>query len=291
MRGVFSSGVLDEFMEQDFQPFDLAIACSAGACNVASYLAGHRGRSRICYTKYMARSDFISARRFLRGGHWVDLDWLWRSFESDHPLDRAKLEASQVEFLLAATSYDTGSPVYLKPARGEFMDALKGSCALPLLYRSAVYVSGQRLVDGGVSAPIPVEEAYRRGARRILVIRSRPPAFSKKPSADTAIAMLVFRRAPGLAFAMRRAPDRYRAAVSFISNPPTDCTILHVAPPSKLATGRTTKSTRALERDYALGRRLGALAVRDWLERLSADGSMGTKTAQVIGDHGLDLLG
>ena len=59
-------------MEQDFKPFDLAIACSACACNVASYLASHRGRRRICYTKDMARSDFISGSMGTKTAQVID---------------------------------------------------------------------------------------------------------------------------------------------------------------------------------------------------------------------------
>jgi predicted patatin/cPLA2 family phospholipase len=264
MRGIFSSGVLDAFLQQQFAPFDLAIGCSAGACNLASHLAGQWGRNRLCYMKYMTRPEFISPRRFLRGGHWIDFDWLWEAFERDHPLDLRSLAASPVELLMSATSYQTGLPVYLKPAPGDLMPALRGSCALPILYRNAVHVGGQRVLDGGVSAPIPVQEAYRLGARRILVIRSRPANFVKRVSTSNTLSAFAFRDSPGFRKALSRAPEAYRQAVSFIRNPPKDCTILHVAPPQTLATRRTSRDVRALELDYALGRELGLRAIRQW---------------------------
>jgi predicted patatin/cPLA2 family phospholipase len=264
MRGIFSSGVLDAFLQQQFQPFDLAIGCSAGACNLASHLAGQWGRNRLCYTKYMTRPEFINPKRFLRGGHWIDFDWLWESFERDHPLDRSSLAASPVELLMAATSYETGQPIFLAPKPAELMQALKASCALPILYRDAVHVGSQRVMDGGVSAPIPVQEAYRLGARRILVIRSRPPQFVKRMSAVASLSSFAFRDSPSFRRALNRAPQAYRAAVSFIRNPPKDCTILQVAPPRPLATRRTSRDRRALERDYRLGRELGARAIQQW---------------------------
>jgi predicted patatin/cPLA2 family phospholipase len=264
MRGIFSSGVLDAFLQQQFQPFDLAIGCSAGACNLASHLAGQWGRNRLCYTKYMTRPEFISPKRFLRGGHWVDFDWLWEAIERDHPLDRRSLAASPVEFLVSATSYDTGRPVYIQPTSGDLMQALRASCALPILYRSPVHVGGQRVMDGGVSAPIPVQEAYRLGARRILVIRSRPSNFVKRISTANTLSAFAFRDSPSFRKALSRAPEAYRDAVAFIRNPPKDCTILHVAPPQTLATGRTSRNARGLELDYALGRELGVRAIRQW---------------------------
>jgi predicted patatin/cPLA2 family phospholipase len=264
MRGIFASGVLDAFHEHRFQPFDLAIGVSAGTCILASYLGEQRGRNLAVYMRYMIRPEFISAARFLRGGHWVDFDWLWTQTERDVPIDRARLFASAAKFVVSATSYSTGEPVFLEPDVENLATVLKGSCALPILCRDTVHFDGQRLLDGGIAAPIPVEEAYRRGARRILVIRSRPPRFVKQPSSFSWLTSLAFRASPPFATALRDAHARYRAAVEFIHSPPPDCTIVHVAPDAPLATRRTTQDLRALERDFAVGREAGAHALEAW---------------------------
>lgn len=43
MRGVFTCGVLDNFMDRDIR-FPYTIGVSAGACNGLSYMSGQRGR-------------------------------------------------------------------------------------------------------------------------------------------------------------------------------------------------------------------------------------------------------
>jgi predicted patatin/cPLA2 family phospholipase len=267
MRGIFACGVLETFQEQSFRPFDLAIGCSAGACILASHLAEQRDRNFTVYTKYMTRPEFISGLRFLLGGHWVDFDWLWQAAERDIPVDRAKLVASPVKFLISSTSYATGEPVYLEPNAANLMEALKSSCALPFLYREPVHFEAQRLMDGGIAAPIPVQEAYRRGARRIVVVRSRPAEFVKRPSTLGRVAALAFRSSPPFVRALQNAHASYRAAVEFIASPPPDCTIVHVAPSAALATRRTTQDVRALKRDFALGREAGRRAIEEWNER------------------------
>ena len=40
---IFAAGVLDEFLQEKFNPFDLFIGVSAGAVTLASYLAGQYG--------------------------------------------------------------------------------------------------------------------------------------------------------------------------------------------------------------------------------------------------------
>ena len=264
MRGVFSAGVLDVFLEGGFDPFDLAIGVSAGACNLASHLAGQHGRNRRSYFDLMTRREFIDRGRFLRRRSVVDLDWLWDALAEREPLDVMAIARRDVEFIVVATLRQTGLPVYLRPGPDEMSDALKASSALPVLYRPDVAVGGVRLVDGGVSDPIPVEEAYRRGARRILVVRTRPAPSVKTNTLSVRAMAWLLRREPALATAVLATATCYQRSVAFLHAPPPDCEILQVAPPVPLATKRTTQTRAALERDYALGRTLGADAIGRW---------------------------
>jgi predicted patatin/cPLA2 family phospholipase len=44
MRGIFTAGVLDAFLQERFNPFNLFIGVSAGAVSIASYLSGQYQR-------------------------------------------------------------------------------------------------------------------------------------------------------------------------------------------------------------------------------------------------------
>lgn len=265
MRGIFSVGVLDVFLERGFEPFDLAIGVSAGACNLASHVARQAGRNWRAYFELMTRREFIDVRRAVGRGSVVDLDWLWAMLAAHDPLDVAAIARSAVEFVVVATSAATGQPMYLRPGPTDMFDALRGSCALPGLYRGSVSLDGVALADGGVSDPVPVAEAYRRGARRIVVIQSRPHAVVKKTSfVSSVLTPLFFREHPALAGAMLRTADRYQEAVRWIQAPPSDCQVVHVAPEEALQSGRTTQTRAKLENDYALGRGAGERAVREW---------------------------
>jgi predicted patatin/cPLA2 family phospholipase len=264
MRGVFSVGVLDVFLEQGFEPFDLAIGASAGACNLASHVARQDGRNRRAYFDLMTRREFIDVRRALLGRSVVDLDWLWDTLAEREPLDVDTLGRSPVELVVVATSARTGQALYLRPRGSGVFDALKGSCALPGLYRGRVTVDGEALIDGGVSDPIPVEEAYRRGARRILVIRSRPATFVKRNGWSSRASAAWMRGAPAVAEAMLRTAERYQRAVAVLRAPPPDCQLVHVAPTVPMRTSRTTTDREALEHDYRHGRQKGEQAMALW---------------------------
>lgn len=261
MRGIFAAGVLDVFLEQSFRPFDLALGVSAGASNLLSYLAGQHGRARRCFLGQMSRPEFIDPWRMLRGGHWLDLDWLWEAITREDPLDCYAASQSGVEAMLVATCAETGEPRYLMPDAQDMLDALKASCALPVLYRGTVRVGAQELVDGGISDPLPVREAYRRGARTMIVVRSRAADFVKKDRLVNRVGAWTMRRTPAIARACRTAAHSYRQGVAFLDAPPADCSIIQIAPATALSTSRTSRDRAAMERDYALGRALGHEAI------------------------------
>ncbi len=267
MRGIFAAGVLDVFLEREFHPFDFAIGSSAGACNLASHLAGQHDRNRRCYLTQMRRDEFIDARRFLRGGHWLDIDYLWDAFDREDPLDVERATENPTKLVVAATAIDTGTAMYFEPDADSLSEVLRASSAVPVLFRRFVEIDGRRFTDGGIAAPIPVIEAYRRGARRIVVVRSRPIGFGGPSRLECAIAAGLLRRHPALARAFLRYRSLYARASAFLARPPADCTIVHVAPEA-LRTTRTTRDAHVLEADYRQGREAGARAIDAW-ERIA----------------------
>ena len=45
-RGIFTAGVLDAWLENNYDPFDLFIGTSAGSQNLTSYLARQKGYAK-----------------------------------------------------------------------------------------------------------------------------------------------------------------------------------------------------------------------------------------------------
>lgn len=139
MRGIFAAGVLDTFMHERFNPFDLFIGISAGAVSLASYLSEQYQRYYRLSTGPMQKKEFISLARFLAGGHFMDLDWLW-DFSSTHdPLDvRMAVCNKSREFLVGITDVQSGNPLFIRPDAATLLDTLLASSALPIMYRGFV---------------------------------------------------------------------------------------------------------------------------------------------------------
>jgi predicted patatin/cPLA2 family phospholipase len=268
MRGVFSAGVLDAFLEERFEPFDLYVGTSAGACNLSSHVAGQHRRNYRLYTGPMRERKFISLARFLLGGHFMDLDWLWDYCEREDPLDAAACARNTrgKEFLAVCTSVETGRPVYLRPQEENWNAVLKASSAMPVLFKTPQYIDSQRLVDGGVADAIPVEEAHRRGATRIVVLRTQAAGYVKKSGLEARITGLLSRKHPRLRETMREKAANYMRSVGFIQKPPDGVEVVQIAPRPALRSGRTTRDLGSLQEDYELGRSQGRELSGAWRE-------------------------
>jgi len=261
MRGIFSAGVLNAFGRTRFDPFDMYIGVSAGACNLASHLAGQNDRNYDINITYSTSPRFINPGRFLLGGHYMDLDWLWDVTIREYRLDLkalfSKLENQDKRFIVVATSMESGKALYLEPDEYTLEHYLKVSSSLPILYRKILEVGAERATDGGIADSIPVIEACRRGASDITVIRSRPSEYVKKKSGMQFVFSRIFKEYPHLINAYRTRADAYMKAVDFINKPPEGVRIHEIAIPYWVTIGRTTRNRKVLDTAYRLGMQYG----------------------------------
>jgi predicted patatin/cPLA2 family phospholipase len=264
MRGIFSTGVLDAFLTKNFNPFDIAIGVSAGATNIAAYLAEMYKRNFRVYTEYSVGPDFINWKKFMMGGHLVDLDWLWDITIREVKLDIVKILSSGSKYYVGVTEINTGNAVYLKPEKHNLEELIKASSSIPVFYRNPVIIEGMEYVDGGLADPIPVIEAYRRGAKNIMVLRSRPYTYNMKSSSKNLLSKLYLRKHPKLVEASINRANRYKEAIDFMRNPPEGIKIFEVNPPEDFQTKRLTKNVSILVKDYNYGHDIGMKIMKEW---------------------------
>ncbi|CNH53554.1 patatin [Yersinia thracica] len=288
-RGIFTAGVLDEFQRARFNPFDLMIGTSAGAQNLSAFICGQPGYARRVITRYTTTANFFNPLRFVRGGHLIDLDWLVDITSQQLPLamDQAEQHLREGrEFLMCACRSDDFEPTYISPTRESWLPAIKASSAIPGLYRQGVDLDGVSYQDGGISDAIPVEEAYRRGADTIVVIRTVPsqayytPQWMKRMEhwlSESSLQQLVR--------IMQQHEQSYHRIQQFIEKPPGDLRIFEIFPPKPLASSALGSRIAALNRDYHLGRRCGRYflaTVGHWLlprDQLAQSEAKGEKTS------------
>ncbi len=264
MRGVFGTGVLDGFLTQKFNPFDFYIGVSAGATNIAAYLAENPRRNLRVYSDYSCRPEFINLWRYLRGGHFMDLDWLWDITVAEEPLSLERIYSWNRPFILVLTDVETGRAVYVDTHEGNLVHVMKASSTVPGFYRGFLPVEGRSMADGGVADSIPVAEAIRREATKIMVIRSRTQSYRKKDTMAGLVARWIFRRYPAFRDTALNRASAYNASVDLIRNPPDGVKIIEVCPPDSYPVDRLTRNPGHLHTGYKQGFEMAGSVITEW---------------------------
>ncbi|WP_444901879.1 patatin family protein [Microbulbifer sp. SSSA007] len=257
MRGIFAAGVLDAFIEANYCPFDFAIGVSAGSTNLIGYLAGDYGRSRRILLDHARRTDFIDWRRYLKGGHFCDISWLWHASYKDVPLNIQSYIDNAVPLYAVTTSINSGEAHYVRVTEENMHEVFPASCAIPMAYREFPIVDGEPMTDGGLADSIPVIRAYEQGARDITVVLSRPLGYRKPVGAAPKFIKQFFHDHARLFEAVLERGERYNRALDFIQSPPKDCRVSVIAPPEDFPVKRFTQEAELLEQGYQDGRSLG----------------------------------
>ena len=184
MKCAYSAANLDRFLD-DGITFDYAIGVSAGSGNIASYLAGQRGRNLRFYTDYVHDKEYFGVHPLKTTGNLFGLEYIYQQVTSSSgkdPLDFQALQENPVEFEITATDAITGSPHYFPGSmlKKDDCSIIMAGASIPVVCKP-VKIEGRYYYDGGVSDSIPVDHALEKGCSRLVVITSKTRDYVKKP--------------------------------------------------------------------------------------------------------------
>ncbi len=254
VRAAYSAGVL--YALQGL-PFTEVIGTSAGSVN-AAFLASGRTEALCEMWRKMADSDFISHLRFFLpwGRPGLDIDTMIDEYVAPLLVD-ADIGARGMLLRVVATCLDQLTPVAGTPRAENLIEWLRASNAFPLGYGRVVEIEGQRLIDGGCSAPVafdllpPAEGPTVVVLTRKLATRKGPPTWWQRWT----LRAVVKEPIRGLTFGqntlhnetMRRLEAARDAGEVIVLDPPDDMVL-----------GRLTRDLEEIDRGIAVGRREGA---------------------------------
>lgn len=266
MRSVFSAGLLDGFIGSNFDPFDFYIGVSAGAYNLASYLNHAPATSLRIFEQFATNKNFINFWRFLRGGHLIDLDWLERYAFDSQLIDPYAVCRSGKPFYVGLTDVATGEPVYMQATPENIQSVIKASTALPWFYRNFPQIDGRLMTDGGVSDGIPVVEALRLGATKIMVVRARHKHYMKKDTLFHKCMRRKMQHYPQLYETLSRRVMIHQNTIAQLRNPPPGVSIVEICPPEHFTLGRFSRQRHRLREGYQLGVEASSEAIAQWMK-------------------------
>lgn len=255
MRGMFTAGVLDVFMENGIT-FNGAIGVSAGAtfgCNIKSKQIGRVLRYN---KKYCHDWRYCSYRSLLLTGDLYGAKFCYHDIPYTlDPVDFKTFEDNPIEFYCVATDADTGKPLYhkCKDARDNDLKWIQGSASIPVFARP-VKVDGHKLFDGGISDPIPVKAFEAMGYDYNVLILTQPASYIKKPQAHYETISKLLWRYPNINERIKHRYEAYNETLQYIKEKETRNEVFVIRPPENLHIGSICHDPDELERVYNLGR-------------------------------------
>lgn len=184
MKCAYNAGILDAFLDHKIT-FDYCIGVSGGAGNVASFVAGQRGRNLRFFTDHIHSSKYFGVKSLLRTGNLFGLEYIYgeltRSTGKD-PLDFPALMKNPAKYEVAATNALTGKAEYFgkEDMKQDDYRPIMASSAIPAACRP-VSINGIPYYDGGIADAIPVRHALEEGCDRLVVILSKQRDYVRKP--------------------------------------------------------------------------------------------------------------
>ena len=182
MRGIYGCGVLDAFLENDIR-FPYGIGVSAGAANLASFVAEQEGRNYRFYTDYAFDERYMSFKNFVTTGSFFGMDYIYSELtEIVDPINFERLINTEMEYYVVAVDAVTSKPVYFnkEDVRKHRGDVFKASSAVPAMCKP-IEIDGKQYFDGGVADSIPLKRALSDGCDKVVAVLTRPRGYVKKP--------------------------------------------------------------------------------------------------------------
>lgn len=184
MKCAYNAGILDAFLDHNIT-FDYCIGVSGGAGNVASFVAGQRGRNLRFFTDHIHSPKYFGIKSLLKTGNLFGLQYIYGELTNstgEDPLDFAAIMKNLAEYEVVATNALTGEAEYFGKDNMKQDDyrPVMASSAIPAACRP-VEINGIPYYDGGISDAIPVRRALDKGCDRLVVILSKQRDYVRKP--------------------------------------------------------------------------------------------------------------
>ncbi len=263
LRGLFTAGVLDTFMENDVY-FPAVAGVSAGALNALNYVSHQPGRSASINLRYRHDGRYFGPKAALRGGSLFGLNFMLHDVKKEVPYDEETYAHGGIRMIAVATNAETGKPAYFEKGKTDFdfNEAVRASASLPLA-SAPVMLDGQPYLDGGCACPIALNWALEQGFEKIVVVTTREKGFRKKQPGQRMIDLYddFYGDKPLFLATMLTQEMRYNALMDQLDELEESGRVFCVRPQEPITIGRFEGDTEKLLALYNRGHREGREAL------------------------------
>ncbi len=255
MRGMFTCGVIDVLLENKIS-FDGVSGISAGAIFGLNYKSKQIGRGVRYNKKYGRDPRYFGLISLITTGDLYGKDFCYHEIiENLDPIDKKTYRENAIDFFVGATDVEKGIIRYHNclDVDKSSIDWMRASASMPLV-STIVEVDGYKLLDGGVTDPIPYSIMEENGYDKNVIVLTQPRDFIKKKTSIIPIMKIVLHKYPKLVEAMANRHILYNKETDEIKEKEKQNKFFVISPKESLGIRRTENNPMELERVYQLGR-------------------------------------
>lgn len=256
MKCAYHASILDKFLDDDIT-FDYSIGVSAGAANLASFLAGQRERNLRYYTIHINDPKYLSIGNLLKTGSIFGLQYIYGDMTNSggiDPVDYPALAANPCEYQLVVTNAATGKAEYLSKdslAQDDYW-ALMATCAIPVACKPIKH-QGNTYFDGGVADSIPAAHALEEGCDKLVVLLTKPRDYIKEAEKYKLLYHIILRKYPALCQALDRRHINYMSSLELLHKLEKEGKAFIFYPSRQIKISTYTKDPAVMQAFYDLG--------------------------------------
>lgn len=253
MRGVYTAGVLDYFMEKNLY-FDDCYGVSAGACHISSYVSKQIGRSIKVTLDYINDKRYCSVNSLIKTGDMFGVEMLYDLIPNKLELyDYDTFNKFKGNFYSVVTNCKTGKAEYIKiKDMKKDIIAVRASSSLPLLSR-IVEINGKEYLDGGITDSIPIKKSIKDGHKKNVVILTRDKTYRKSKPKFLSFFKLKYKKYPNLVKAIENRYKMYNETLDFLEEEKAKNKVFIIQPKLPVKISRIEKDKDKLKELYNQG--------------------------------------
>lgn len=257
MRGIYTSGVLDEMLLNGIK-VDGLIGVSAGIIHGISYVSEQFARNIRYFVKYRSDKRFMSFSNIFKTGDICDEQFCYHDIPDQlYPFDYdtfRKNANESIKVYSVASNLETGKADYLRIYDvKENVDAIRASASLPLVSRIVEY-NGIKYLDGGSTDSIPLKGMQELGFENNIVVFTRPEGYQKKPDRSMFLMNRKYKYYPKYLEACRDRHIMYNKELEYIDGCEKEGTAFVIRPSRTIKISRSEKDIEVIKKMYKLGR-------------------------------------
>lgn len=253
MRGIYTAGVLDFFMEKNIY-FNDCYGVSAGACHLSSYLSKQIGRSLKVTLDYINDKRYCSINSLIKTGDMFGVEMLYNRIPNELVLyDYETFNKFKGNFYSVVTNCKTGKAEYMKiQDMKKDIVTVRASSSLPLLSR-IVEINGEEYLDGGITDSIPIKKSIEDGHHKNVVILTRDKTYRKSKASFLNIFKIKYKKYPNLVKAIEDRYKMYNNTIDFIEEKRKNGEVFVIQPKGPVNISRVEKDKTKLKDLYDEG--------------------------------------